>query len=137
MKTKLVLIISCGRLDIKEVEHLSDTKDFRLVASNETARPSIDFNKMRIDQKLFKDDVTLNTSVFDKRNHRRIRKHDVYRALERRDLKELRAISNYFFLRSGIYSRLCRYMAYLYRYDWMITPIRYDDKIKDEKVIEG
>ncbi len=117
MKIKLVLIILCGRLDIKEVEHLSDTKDFRLVASNETARPSIDFNKMRIDQKLFKDDVTLNTSIFDRRNRRRIRKHEVYRALERHDLKELRAISNYFFLRSGIYSRLCRYMAYLYRYD--------------------
>ena len=116
-KTKLVLIILCGRLVIKEVEHLSDIKNFRLVASNETARPSIDFNKMRIDQKLFRDDVTLNTSIFDKRHRRRIKKHDVYRALERQDLKELRAISNYFFLRSGIYSRLCRYMAYLYRYD--------------------
>lgn len=114
---ELVLIILCTRLDIKEVEHLSDTKDFRLIASNETARPSIDFNKMRIDQKLFKDDVTLNTSVFDKRNRRRIKKHDVYAALERQDLKELRAISNYYFFRSGIYSRLCRYMAYLYRYD--------------------
>lgn len=117
MNKKLVLTILCGRLDIKEVEHLSDTKDFRLIASNETARPSIDFNKMRIDQRLFKDDVTLNTSVFDKRNRRKVRKEDVYRALERQDIKELRAISNYFFLRSGIYSRLCRYMAYLYRYD--------------------
>lgn len=111
------MIILCGRLDIKEVEHLS-TNDFRLVASNEPARPSIDFNKMRIDGKLYKDDVTINTSPFSKLyRRRRIRKHDVYGALERRDLKELRAISNYFFLKSGIYSRLCRYMAYLYRYD--------------------
>lgn len=111
------MIILCGRLDIKEVEHLS-TNDFRLVASNEPARPSKDFNKMRIDGKLYKDDVTINTSTFNKlyRRHR-IHKRDVYGALERRDLKELRAISNYFFLKSGIYSRLCRYMAYLYRYD--------------------
>ena len=137
MKTDYLMIILCGRLDTKEVEHLSDTKNFRLVASSEPARPSVDFNKMRIDNKIYRDDVTLNTSFFDHRNRRKIKKHDVYRALERRELKELRAISNYFFLRSGIYSRLCRYMAYLYRYDWMITPIRYDDKIKDEKVIEG
>ena len=97
---------------------MSDTKDFRVVTSNNgSARSPIDFNKMRIDNRLFKDDVSLNTSTFNKKYHKRIRKHDVYRALERQDLKELRAISNYFFLKSGIYSRLCRYMAYLYRYD--------------------
>ena len=116
---------------------MSDTKDFRLVASNETARPSKDFNKLRIDGKMYRDDVTMNTSSYLKRYRKKIRKHDVERALERQDIKELRAISNYYFIKSGIYSRLCRYMAYLYRYDWMITPIRYDDKIKDEKVIEG
>ncbi len=137
MNQKLLMIILCGQLDIKEVERLSDTKDFRLVASNETARPSKDFNKLRIDGKMYRDDVTMNTSSYLRRYRKKIRKHDVERALERQDVKELRAISNYYFIKSGIYSRLCRYMAYLYRYDWMITPIRYDDKIKDEKVIEG
>lgn len=34
----------------------------------------------------------------------------------------MREISNFFYKTSGIYSRLCRYMAFLYRYDWMITP---------------
>ena len=117
---------------------MADTKDFRLVASsNDTARPSLDFNKLRIDGTMFRDDVTMNTSKFDSLKRRRLKKHDVERALERRDIKELRAISNYYFIKSGIYSRLCRYMAYLYRYDWTIVPIRYDDKIKDEKVIEG
>ena len=28
-------------------------------------------------------------------------------------------------------------MAYLYRYDWFIVPILYDEKIKVEKVVEG
>ena len=117
---------------------MSDEKDFSLIAnSNNTSRPSKDFNKMRIDGEIFRDDVTIDTSKFEKRRNRRTKKHDIERALERRDIKELRAISNYYFIKSGIYSRLCRYMAYLYRYDWMITPIRYDDKIKDEKVIEG
>ncbi len=117
---------------------MADVKDFRLVASsNTTARPSLDFNKLRIDGTIFKDDVTMNVSRFGNIKKRRLHKEDVEKALERKDLKELRAISNYYFIKSGIYSRLCRYMAYLYRYDWMITPIRYDDSIKDEKVIEG
>ena len=34
----------------------------------------------------------------------------------------MRDISNFFYRTSGIYSRLCRYMAYLYKYDWFITP---------------
>lgn len=116
----------------------NDTKDFRLIASsNNVVRPSLDFNKLRIDGTMFRDDVTMNTSKFDSIKKRRLKKHDIERALERRDIKDLRAISNYYFIKSGIYSRLCRYMAYLYRYDWMVVPIRYDDKIKDEKVIEG
>lgn len=34
----------------------------------------------------------------------------------------MREISNFFYKTSGIYARLCRYMAYLYKYDWFITP---------------
>ena len=34
----------------------------------------------------------------------------------------MRQISNFYYKTSGIYSRLCRYMAYLYKYDWFITP---------------
>jgi hypothetical protein len=34
----------------------------------------------------------------------------------------MRSISDFFYKTSGIYSRLCRYMAYLYKYDWFITP---------------
>ena len=55
----------------------------------------------------------------------------------------MREISNFFYKTSGIYSRLCRYMAYLYRYDWMITPyingcaFLTESSVKDEKVIEG
>jgi len=118
---------------------LSDTKDFRLITSENSTRSPRDFNKMRIDGKLYRDDVILKASEFagGKTHSHKIKKHEVMRALENNDIKELRTISNYFFVKSGIYSRLCRYMAYLYRYDWMITPIRYDDKVKDEKVIEG
>lgn len=114
-------------------------KDFRLVASDSSVRSPHDFNKMRIDGKIFRDDVTMRTSEFTGVGTKRFRitKGEIVRALENNDAKQLRTISNYFFVKSGIYSRLCRYMAYLYRYDWIITPIKYDDKVKDEKVIEG
>ncbi len=39
-----------------------------------------------------------------------------------KDIEKMRDISNFFYRTSGIYSRLCRYMAYLYKYDWFVTP---------------
>ncbi len=96
---------------------MSDIKDFRLISSADSARSPRDFNKMKIDGATFRDDVTMRISAFDNSKYRRMKKPDVMRALEYSDIKQLRAISNYFFIKSGIYSRLCRYMAYLFRYD--------------------
>jgi hypothetical protein len=48
----------------------------------------------------------------------------------------MRDISNYFYKISGIYQRLCRYMAYMYRYDWLVTPY-YNDSMKPDKLLEG
>ena len=94
------------------------SKDFRLVTTTNTARPSHDFNKMRIDGTVFKNDVTLNIKDSDNLHRRRkVKREDIERAIEMQDFKALREISNYYFLKSGIYSRLCRYMANLYRYD--------------------
>lgn len=44
------------------------------------------------------------------------------RAINTGNVERMRQISNFFYKTSGIYSRLCRYMAYLYKYDWFITP---------------
>jgi hypothetical protein len=44
-------------------------------------------------------------------------KEFVLRAIARGEGKTLKQISKFYFETSGIYSRLCRYMAYLYRYD--------------------
>ena len=49
-------------------------------------------------------------------------KENVLRAINSGDIPLMREISNFFYRTSGIYSRLCRYMAYLYKYDWFITP---------------
>jgi len=94
------------------------SKDFRLVASD-NVRPSHEFNKMRIDGKMYRDDVTLNIKDVSGTHsrRRRIKREDIQRAFDTLDVKTLREISNYYFLKSGIYSRLCRYMANLYQYD--------------------
>ena len=46
-------------------------------------------------------------------------------------------ISNYFFKVSGIYSRLCRYMAYLYRYDCMVTPFLVEETEDYKKLLQS
>jgi hypothetical protein len=85
-------------------------------------RAPTDFNQIRVGAKKLRNDVA---SVIDDstRAHRPFRQADVFRAIETHDLKTLRAMSHHFFEKSGIYSRLCRYMAYFYRYDWVVTPI--------------
>jgi hypothetical protein len=59
---------------------------------------------------------------YKKANPSLANKETVLRAINNSDYEKQREISNYFFKTSGIYSRLCRYMAYLYKYDWYVTP---------------
>lgn len=49
----------------------------------------------------------------------------------------MREISNFFYKTSGIYSRLCRYMAYLYRYDWAVTPYINSKSVSTDKILSG
>ena len=109
-------------------------RDFRLVAN--TNKTSLDFNKIRVGSTTLRDDVTLTTD-FWKKKERPISRDRIEKAIESGSLRELRAISNLYFNKSGIYSRLCRYMAYLYKYDWFIVPIVNDNKIADNKIVEG
>lgn len=114
-------------------------RDFRLVAASNNQPQKMDFNKIKVGKSTLQNDVTaLIDSINDKRSFtRKVDRAMVERAIDNQNILEAREISKYFFFTSGIYSRLCRYMAFLYRYDYFLTPIVYDDKIKDEKVIEG
>jgi hypothetical protein len=58
------------------------------------------------------------------------------RALAERDLPTIRAISDYFYTTSGVYSTVCNYFANLYRYDWYIVPEITDDSVKEDKVMK-
>ena len=82
---------------------------------------STDFSKIRVGIKTL-DDATINVGELKRVNPKYGDKTYVLQAINRGDLKAMREISNFFYKTSGIYSRLCRYMAYLYNYDWLITP---------------
>lgn len=104
--------------------------------------PSMDFSKIKVGIK------SLNDAVYSLGELRRVNprltdKQTILNAMYSGDLATMREISNFFYRTSGIYARLCRYMAYLYRYDWMITPYingqAYADltNVKTDKILEG
>ena len=87
---------------------------------NEKYTP-IDFSKIKVGVKML-DDAVLSLGQYKRMNPRLGDKKEILQAMNSGDLNEMRNISNFFYRTSGIYSRLCRYMAYLYKYDWFITP---------------
>ena len=103
---------------------------------NGTNVPSIDFNKIKVGAKVLEDAV-LDLGNLKKINPELADKDNVLRAINNYDLKLMREISLYFYRTSGIYSRLVRYMAFMYRYDSFLTPYVNGDNIKTEKVLDG
>ena len=80
-----------------------------------------DFSKIKVGLKTL-DDAVLQLGNYKKVNPRLGDRTQVMRAIVNDDLATMREISLFFYRTSGIYNRLCRYMAYLYRYDWFVTP---------------
>lgn len=81
----------------------------------------IDFSKIRVGRRVL-EDATLVLGSYRKINPQFGDKDFVLKSIDRYDLNTLREISDFYFKTSGIYSRLCRYMAYMYRYDWCVIP---------------
>lgn len=98
--------------------------------------PSFNFNKLKVGTKTV-DDAIFQLSSLKTTNPKLADKETVLRAINNYDLPLMREISDFFYRISGIYSRMIRYMAFMYRYDWMVTPYVNDDKIKTEKVLDG
>ena len=94
---------------------------------------AVDFSKMRIGLKSI-DDAILNINSYKKINSNYGNKDFILKALYNHDYESLREISNLFFETSGIYSRLCKYIAYLYRYDWYIIPY-INENVKNNKIL--
>ena len=93
----------------------------------------LDYGSIKVNNTKILDDAVLNLGSIPKVHKQYGNKHFILKAIGERNLPLMREISNYFYNTNGIYSRVCDYFAYLYRYDWYIVPEVYDES---EKVIE-
>lgn len=94
----------------------------------------VEFSKIKVGVKSLQDAI-IKLGDYKEINQKFSDKKFVLDALSRQDLTKLRKISNFYFKVSGIQARLCKYMAYLYRYDWMVTPYFFDESEKTKKKI--
>lgn len=96
-------------------------KGFSMAVSNEKPYTPIDYSKIKVGIKSLQDAV-LKIGNYKKINPRLGNKEYVLKAIHDGDIAAMQEISEFFYKTSGIYSRLCRYMANLYRADWVLTP---------------
>lgn len=88
--------------------------------TNDIYQPT-DFSRIKVGLQTL-DDAIVSYGTYAKTNARLGSKTTVLKAINDGDIQTLREISDFFYRTSGIYRRLCRYMAFLYKYDWFITP---------------
>ena len=93
------------------------------------------YGKIKVGKKTLEDAI-LDLNTIQKLDRNTYNKNMILRALIDRDIEALRAISNSFYISSGIYQKTCNYFANLYRYDWYIVPEIYDDNMKHDKIIK-
>lgn len=116
-------------------------KGFRIPLASDTSelptpdRRTLDFNKVKVGVKMLEDAVLTNAGDLKKARPDLAEKQTVLKAIDTYDFPKMREISDFFFRTNGIYNRLCKYMANLYCYDWMITPYINEDKADNEKVL--
>ena len=94
-----------------------------------------DFGKIKVGPKALENAAISLNSIAQATNRNLTNKQYILKSLGDRDIDALRAISNHFYRTNGIYNRVCNYAAALYRYDWLIEPEVYDQKMTPEKVV--
>lgn len=92
------------------------------------------YSKMKTNGKSLNDprinlETILNKSVVDPGD-----KASIITAIDQKDYKQLRLVSQFYFDTEGIYHRMCEYLAYLFRYDYYVisTLAQKGKKGKDE-----
>lgn len=93
-----------------------------------------DFSRIKIGLQHL-DDAILDLGSLKQADRTYGDKKVILRALAKKDYDTLRAASNYFYEVSGIYERLCKYFAFLYRYDWYVVPYIEEGGPKNEKIL--
>ena len=115
-------------------------KGFNMKLTNDTSelptleRSSLDFTKVKVGIKALEDAI-YSAGDLKKSRPDLADKQAVLQAIDKCDYAKMREISDFFFKTNGIYQRLCKYMANLYCYDWMLTSYKNDSKISDAKVL--
>lgn len=97
--------------------------------------PDVDFSKIKVGIRSL-DDAIISLGSYKKLNPN-MTKESIQRAIATGNIEMMREASEFYFKISGIYSRLCKHLANLYRYDWTITPFAMSEKVAPEKIIEG
>ena len=105
--------------------------DSTINSENQNAFVPIDFSKIKVGAKTLEDAV-LDLGNYQKVDKRLTEKQAIFKSLYDNNYIEMREISKFYFETSGIYSRLCKYMAYMYRYDWMVTPYINEDTANEK-----
>lgn len=112
MKISSPMIIFSRKPDIKGWEILSNEES--------KVREPLDFAILK-QGLLALEKATLALGDYETSNSQYGNKSFVLQAMQTNDIETIRAISSYFFKASGIYQRMCRYLANLYRYDWHVS----------------
>lgn len=81
-------------------------------------------------------DAVFKIGDYQRFGPRIVDRESLIRAIHNGDIGRMRELSDFFYRTSGIYQRLCRYMAYMYRYDWCVTPY-YNDNVGSDKIKDG
>lgn len=103
--------------------------------TNSNGYKSVDFSKAKIGIKEV-GDATLDLGSYKRVNKQFGDKQFILKAIHDNDLPTLRAISDFYYRSSGIYSRIIRYMSNLYKYDWMVVPYVNSDNLRNEKLLK-
>ncbi len=128
----------CGIIIMSDEEVFKIKKRNRSLAMNVNPSQSYEhsyaeFAKMRVGAKTL-DDAILNIGALNKQRPSTMTKEAVLKAIDNKDYGTIREMSNFFYESNGMYSRFCKYLAYLYRYDWMVTPYIGNNQ-KDDKTL--
>ena len=122
---------------MKQRQEAIRQKGFNLVQNQYPTRSEAEeqnYSKMRVGLRTL-DDASIKLGTLQKVNPQYSDKAYILNAIKMHDYDTLREVSEYFFEASGIYQRLCKYLAYLYRYDWYIIPFTISQSVNTTKYL--
>lgn len=118
-------------------------RDFNMIKNNSfqtrselLETESYDYSKMRVGLRTV-EDATINLGSFSQVKKNYSDKAHILNAINQKNYNEVRDISHFYYETSGIYQRVCKYLAFLYKYDWFVTTyVKQDKKVNEDKILK-